>query len=93
MVMAAERDPADALRVELSNWVPLRQAAAEVGCTGGYMRRLLVSGDKRLIGDKPVGREWVIHRSCLPSFAQLLSSRSKGKRPSKAKRKPRRRST
>ena len=88
MVMAVEKDAASALRDELANWVPLKQAAVEVGCTDGYMRRLLISGDPRLIGDKPAGG-WVVHRSCLPTFAELLSSRSKGKRLPKAKRRPR----
>lgn len=92
MVMAVEGNPASSLRDELKNWVTLREAAASVGCTGGYLRRLLISGDQRLIGEKLDGRDWVVHKGCLPAFADGLSARSKGKRPPRAKRATKRRS-
>jgi hypothetical protein len=89
--MAVEDDPASLLRDELRNWLPVKQAADVVGCSDGYIRRLLICGDRRLVGEKLDGRDWVVHKKCLAAFADGLSARSKGKRPARAKRTPKRR--
>jgi hypothetical protein len=61
-------------------WVTIAEATQLAGCTGGYLRRLLIAEDERLTGWKAGARAWLIRRSDVIRLREELTTRSVGRR-------------
>ena len=62
-------------------WLTVNEAAKAAGCTGGWIRILLASG--QLEGWKAIERAWMVKAEAAAALRPTLSSRSVGQRPTK----------
>lgn len=59
-------------------WLTVAEAAAEMGCTVSYVRRML--RDERIQGQKFGPRSWMVSRASALEHRKVLSTRSLGHR-------------
>lgn len=69
------------------SWLTVEEAVALIGCTDGWIRRLLREG--KLEGWRAGERAWLVRRESALAAREGLSSRSNAKRGERAR--PRRR--
>lgn len=62
-------------------WITVNEAAKAAGCTGGWIRLLLGSGE--LEGWKANERAWMVSAKAAAALRDTLSSRSVGQRQAK----------
>lgn len=62
-------------------WLTVNEAAKAAGCTGGWIRLLLASGE--LEGWKANERAWMVNAKAAAALRDTLSSRSVGQRQAK----------